>query len=652
MVSAHTSALSSENSHDETTRRERHPAAWRETLRWLESRPVRELRELARYRGASSHITRKTELVAELVGLLADPENVRKALAALHPNEMATLELIYLLMPNGNVQRQRLQKALLAWYGPAVAQDVAQYLDRLARQGLLFRQNTQDGSLSLWLPKAVSACLTSLSKEITLSALDQDKGLVTHQDVVLEEVSALVLLRAVNEAWRYFRTHQVRLQSGRADFEPEKPFSMAERAAPLEAGITPRWHKGVGADFTERLYAAVPLPIPELRESDIQELAKATGYGTRAVDFFYHLLLDLGLITRSGEFVQVNELAMKRYQKHGDMQRLQALTSAWLAMESWAEFGLVLERAEDLTMRYVCSDDLESKMAAYRDIRHLRQFTARLLSLLEQDRWYDLEALLEVIQQICPDSSSLQELFGATSARWWFASTKRPSLALGEIVEWRQGYGNLFVAFLIGPLTWLGCLTTAYVADRPIAVRMTGLGKHLLCSYSQMPLGSGDMRPMTVGGDLTVHIQLGRVDAQVHDFLSEFAELVDAESDAFRYRITPSQINQALENGISGEEIISFLERVSGSSLPDAARQTLEQWTASYGMVRLYENLTVIEFADDYALQELLNTTSLAQHIVCQLSPRWVVIEADTMNALMAEMVRKGYTPKIEEALS
>ena len=85
--------------------------------------------------------------------------------------------------------------------------------------------------------------------------------------------------------------------------------------------------------------------------------------------------------------------------------------------------------------------------------------------------------------------------------------------------------------------------------------------------------------------------------------------------------------------------------------MPEAARRKLVAWGDSYGTVRLYEGLTVIEFADDYCLRELLNTTSLADHLVYQLSPRLVVINPAALETLTSEMVKKGYTPKVEETL-
>jgi hypothetical protein len=64
--------------------------------------------------------------------------------------------------------------------------------------------------------------------------------------------------------------------------------------------------------------------------------------------------------------------------------------------------------------------------------------------------------------------------------------------------------------------------------------------------------------------------------------------------------------------------------------------------------VRVYDALTVLELADDLALRELSANTSLAKHIVYQLSSRAVVLKEDAVDQLIEEMQERGYTPRIK----
>ena len=60
--------------------------------------------------------------------------------------------------------------------------------------------------------------------------------------------------------------------------------------------------------------------------------------------------------------------------------------------------------------------------------------------------------------------------------------------------------------------------------------------------------------------------------------------------------------------------------------------------------------LTVLELADDLALRELMANTDLRRHIIHQFSPRLVVVEDSAVDALVEELVKKGYTPKVTAA--
>jgi hypothetical protein len=56
--------------------------------------------------------------------------------------------------------------------------------------------------------------------------------------------------------------------------------------------------------------------------------------------------------------------------------------------------------------------------------------------------------------------------------------------------------------------------------------------------------------------------------------------------------------------------------------------------------------VAVIELADDYALSELLASTSLAKHLLYRFSPRLIAVRAEGVDELRTDLIRKGYTPK------
>jgi hypothetical protein len=75
--------------------------------------------------------------------------------------------------------------------------------------------------------------------------------------------------------------------------------------------------------------------------------------------------------------------------------------------------------------------------------------------------------------------------------------------------------------------------------------------------------------------------------------------------------------------------------------------ERLDALSANYGRAHLYEQLTVIELADDFALRELLASTTLSRWVVHQFSPRLVVVRDQGVDEWVNEIVKKGYTPRV-----
>lgn len=62
--------------------------------------------------------------------------------------------------------------------------------------------------------------------------------------------------------------------------------------------------------------------------------------------------------------------------------------------------------------------------------------------------------------------------------------------------------------------------------------------------------------------------------------------------------------------------------------------------------MRIYENVTIIEFGDDYALAEMKAVTPLEGVIIAEISPRLVIIPQEAVAPLTAALEQAGYTPK------
>jgi hypothetical protein len=64
-------------------------------------------------------------------------------------------------------------------------------------------------------------------------------------------------------------------------------------------------------------------------------------------------------------------------------------------------------------------------------------------------------------------------------------------------------------------------------------------------------------------------------------------------------------------------------------------------------MAILHENVSLIECADDVALEELMVATPLSAHVIQKLSPKVVLVDPEYLDNVIQALSNKGYTPRI-----
>jgi hypothetical protein len=200
------------------------------------------------------------------------------------------------------------------------------------------------------------------------------------------------------------------------------------------------------------------------------------------------------------------------------------------------------------------------------------------------------------------------------------------------------------VEALSGPLRWLGVAAVAE-ANGELAFCLKGLRSVIAGEPSRDEV----VRPLHVGEDLTVTVPANCGDLAIHDFLLAVAEAGEATPEGVQYRFTPARACEAFAAGYDAEAILSFLDKASVGRVPQVSRDTLQDWWARYGSLHLYGNLTLVEFADDYTLPELVATSGLARRLIYRFSPRLIAVDPAAVDELLDELVRKGYTPKVVE---
>lgn len=180
-------------------------------------------------------------------------------------------------------------------------------------------------------------------------------------------------------------------------------------------------------------------------------------------------------------------------------------------------------------------------------------------------------------------------------------------------------------------------------AAAPMAVTVTPPAAPVAAPAS-VPAGAA----LRVTPDLLLYVRRDKAAPALSKLVETLAELRSTNGEHSIYQITGQGLQAALQDGRTIAEILASLTDASDEALPEAARSRLQGWADAQDTFHLYDNLPVVEFADDFALQELLRAGGIRRYLLHIFSPRLVAIHPRHVNDLVAEMERRVLMPKVE----
>ena len=638
------------------------------------------LREIARRRGVRVTAKTKAELVPLLAAALADSAAIDTALARLTPGERLALDAAVLVGGIFLLTTPVLQDAYHALGGAGEVPGQALFdsgllvSSALGLPGTLGVHSARGSAPPVWsVPQAVLARLGPRKELLPPTegpsvqptrALDgkprrlgeksrrggsdaqrKDEHL-THPSIHLSE-----LLLYVTQT---LRTREVR--------QPERPRLEMQLAALAPAG----WSvpaESIPAQAQGPAYALLQqqpvrlVPAPLLSPPELEALAAPVGASARQIAFAIHLLMAMGVVDGGGlggARLNVRDAQLWTFLIQTPVTRWGILTEAWLNSGEWLVNDVVFSAKGALQLRY----QLHWYGGVDRPaptVERFRRVVVAALGLLAPGTWYDVEALVDLVQRVAPDSLGHRHQH-RTHPAWWYASSDAPDKRLDLESEsgWRRVARPLLVALLRGPCTWLGFVETSPPAAALDETKGTVLVRVLPAAamLTGRAVATEDVEraaSVVLDDDLTVLVPAGQTDLSLHALLMRAGRALEGDARGLRYRLTADGVGTLLEDGWAPGDLAALLAQRAGSPPPKKMRTALEQWESSFGSVRLYDDVAVIELGDDQLLEELLETTSLGRHLVQVASARVALLDPRGVDELVAELTRIGQPPRVSE---
>ena len=288
--------------------------------------------------------------------------------------------------------------------------------------------------------------------------------------------------------------------------------------------------------------------LPRLRLSSLREQPLEVGGPL-------HLLIwsarKLGLLVERQRRQRFGK-ALRPWLEMSRAAQLDSLFQAWRQAEDWNDLCLV--------------SGLKCQPGAWRNDPLLARTTLlQMLAQAEPEVCFQLEALVQALYQQNPDFQRPDGLYDT----WYIQDAAGQDLRGFE--HWREVEGRLIQGIWQGPLFWLGV----------VAMDETGAFWHLTSAGAAMLRGEPvddvpDAPVLHVQEDFQIVLapHIGLWDRLR---VARFAFWLASEPE-FRYQINRRGMLRARKHGISGAQIVDFLQRASHHQVPPRVQRTLESF--------------------------------------------------------------------------
>lgn len=253
----------------------------------------------------------------------------------------------------------------------------------------------------------------------------------------------------------------------------------------------------------------------------------------------------------------------------------------------------------------------------------------RLLVQLPVNEWLSLDTLVEEIYKRDPDFMRPDGEY----TNWRI--TDRYGRSADGFEHWADVEGQFIRIVITGTLHWLGLMDLSILNDVPQSLRITRFGYAVL--HDLEPERVTEPAPIVVQPNFEVIVP---PDASPYDRfqLDRIAERVTNEETRI-FRLTRRSVQDALEQGVELEEMLSFLEQRSTQAIAQNVLASLRDWAGTQR--RLSLRRAAILSAESAALLEQLRHDKRIRLPGRALNEQeWELPESEA--ALLAERLRKS----------
>ncbi len=605
-----------ETADDELTPDQQRREQWRA---YLSTSSLAHLRAIARRHQIALRSSERAAMLEQLIASLSTPKAQQFALANLNEAQRHALEMVYLLSDG---QPDTLAEDVHESLGWSSQSEVETVLRELSEWGLVVSVPSRwHGSDSFTLAPSAAALVSQLSAY----PCDDTEHFAQPRNICVEPftgdlTSACIVRRAgfIPELMMLARQLPLKPRAPQPELARARDIR-ALRHWPYDVDEVVQLQVNSGGFQQPNSAMSVPAPAARLDDESLIQLRALTADDALS-EFVSQLLAATPDSTPS----------------------LQQTFAQWLQLTTWSELWLAQQEGA-----FVVKRPLVGTTFTYgewlRQLARARRFVLRGLATLDAGTWYDYHTLLKFIFTIHADF--LRDAPCASQPALWLDWNSAP-VDPHDFDAWRASYGYFIAAVLRGPMLWFGAIALALAGDDLIAFQLTPLGEALL-HERPLPMLTEPDAPLKISEGRAC-LPIGRDDISAYVTMEHIARFSEVRDGCACYQFSAESAHAAFESGMTADDALLQLEQLVRAPLPACLSAQWRDWWSRYAQVRWYDDLTLVEFADDYLLQELLIQTDLREHMLFAFGNRLIALRPESADAVARQLVKKGYMPKVE----
>ncbi len=196
------------------------------------------------------------------------------------------------------------------------------------------------------------------------------------------------------------------------------------------------------------------------------------------------------------------------------------------------------------------------------------------------------------------------------------------------------------VAFLTGPVALAGLAETWVGAEGVLGIRITPLGRAAFLPAAAAGRAEPAGPSAVVSSDFEVVVLPDGHHARVPGILPKFARRTRSDV-AVHYQITRESVEEAVADGLTGEDIVGELAKLAGDDIPPNVERSVREWCARVG-VATSRPVHLVTAPSPEILDRMLGVREFRDIVLRRIDGTSVAVSRDPALPRIASALREG----------